>query len=326
MRAPATTTRSAALGADIGASKRFVLPRPVWSRATRECPRDGRTATRLDPASGVREDAGFVAAGDDEMFCVVYRPPSAPRRGVVICCSLLAEQLRLYRTEVRAARALAARGFAVVRFHYRGTGHSGGSARTITLDSMVGDARRAAAVLAERTGAPSTVFCGARWGACVAGLAAAGSAGAPLVLWEPVVDWDRYVREAFRAHKVRVMTTGEGAARTMTHAIEEMRATGYLDLLGFPIYLGLHESAGGRGLSEIAAAPARPVLIVQVSLRDTLKPDLAALSLSLEARSWRVETALVTREEGSWWLLGRNPESTDALIGCTASWLERLDA
>jgi len=279
-----------------------------------------RVATRIDPVSGVREEAAFVGAGEEELFCVVYHPVSIPRGGIVICCSLLAEQLKLYRTEVLAARAFASRGFAVIRYHYRGMGHSGGVTESTTLASMLDDTVRAAEFLAERTGGHSVTFCGARWGGLLAGLAASRSSDSSLVMWEPVVDGERYFREALRAGQMSAVVRGGGTMMTMGQILAEMEATGYVDTLGYPIHLGLYRSAVRRGLIEVASALPRPVLLIQVSKQERLKPDLAALVDSFTRSGSRVETALVRREE-AWSFVGSPVQSTDALIQTTLAWL-----
>src|SRR5437879_5068866 len=201
-----------------------------------------RVATRIDPASGVRDEATFIGAGGEELFCVAYHPPSPPRGGIVICCSLLAEEMKLYRTEVLAARTFASQGFAVIRFHYRGTGHSGGLAESATVASMLDDTFRAAEFLAKWTGGQSITFCGARWGGPLSGLAATRRPDSSHVMWEPAVDGERYFRDALRARQMSAVARGGGSMMPMEQVLAEMEATGYVDALGYSIHIGLYRS------------------------------------------------------------------------------------
>ncbi len=284
--------------------------------------RAGRIATRTDSVSQVSEDATFVTAGEDELFCVLYRPASTPRGRVVICSSILAEHLTLYRPEVLAARAFAANGFAVIRFHYRGTGHSGGVPEAMTLDSMIDDTLVAADVLVDATGARPMVFCGARWGAMVAGLAARRRPHISVAMWEPAIDSDRFLGEAIRAQQMVALTSGESNMITREQALQEMRSAGYADLLGHPIYLRLYESTAGRSLAEVADGPPRQIMLIQVSNRPQLKPDFARLIESWRRNGSVVESALIKREET--WSLNSPRHSAGALIQNTLGWLGRL--
>ncbi len=293
---------------------RFIAPKS---------PVAGRRATRVDTVSRVSEDATFIKAGEDELFCVVHHSASPPRGGVVICCSILAEHLWLYGTEVLAARAFAANGFAVIRFHYRGTGHSGGLAEAATLDSMLEDTFVAADFLTDATGVRSIAFCGARWGAIVAGLAACQHPDSPLAMWEPAIDGDRYLGETLRAQQMISVANGSRSRVTMGEVLQEMRTAGYADVLGYPMYLRLYESTAGRSLAELADGPPRPVLLIQVSNRNQLKPEFAGLIDACRRTGSRVESVLIKRDVA--WLLDIPGQSAEALIRDTLGWLRRLD-
>lgn len=284
-----------------------------------------RTATRTDAATQVREDAAFVPWGTDKVFCVIHRPPSAPRRGVVICSSILAEQSMLHRPEVRTARVLAARGYAVIRFHYRGTGHSGGRPEAMTVASMADDARFAADTLARATGVESLVFCGARWGGVAAGLAAVDRAQVPLAVWEPVVDGGRYLPEILRAHAVRALSEQVEFKKTMTHLEREIAEAGFADVLAHPLHRALYESMPGHHLLTVARGHPRPVLFAHVHARSMWRPASASLRDTFAAAGSRVTPALITGEDPDAWSFYVEVRSTRPLIEATLGWLEHLE-
>ncbi len=282
-----------------------------------------RAVTRVDPVSGVRETAGFIPrGGKDEFFIVRHAPPAAARAGIVICGSLFAEQLKLYRAEVRAARALAAQGFAVARFHYWGMGHSGGHTEEATLTTMLEDAARVADLLGSETGAKTLIFSGARWGGFVAGLAAARYAASPVVLWEPVLEGARFFRETFRAKQMSAVAGGRGSVTTVATALEELRSAGFVDVLGYSITASLVESASRRRLVELASGPRRSILLIQVSRHNTLRPECVAFVRELVASGSMVATRLIARDE-AWSFVGSPVQSTDLLIDLTSAWLGR---
>ncbi len=281
----------------------------------------GRVATYVDPVTRAREDAGYVSANTAELFCVLHGASSTPRGGVIICPSIYAEELKMYGTQVLAARAFAAAGFAVIRFHYRGTGHSGGVLEDSTLDTMLEDVATAIARLQERTGVRSLVFCGGRWGGLVAGLAARQHPGAPLILWEPAIDGHGYFRDVFRASQISALAGG-ASALTVAQAVQRLHTAGLLDALGYPIHRRLYDSAGSRNLQQVAAAGARPVLVVQVSRQRDLKPDFAMLKDAFAAGGSPVETALI-EGEGAWAFVDSPMPSPGAIVEASLSWLTR---
>ncbi len=281
----------------------------------------GRVASFVDAVTGTREDATFIRAGGSELFCVVHRGPSAPRGGVVICPSIYAEEHKMYGTQVLAARAFTAAGFAAVRFHYRGAGHSGGVFEESTVDTMLEDVATAVAYFKDQQDVPSLAFCGGRWGGLIAGLAARDHPGAPLVLWEPVIDGHGYFRDIFRASQLSALAGG-ASALTVAQAVERLHTAGILDTLGYPIHRGLYDSAGGRSLMQVAASGARPVLLVQISRQRELKPDFNRLKDAFAAGGSSMETALI-EGEGAWSFVDSPMPLPGSIIEASERWLTR---
>src|SRR5688572_13786249 len=91
-----------------------------------------------DPQGGFRQETGFFADG---IFGSRTIPLHVPiRGGVVVCPPLFIDIHRTARLEVLLARELAARGLAVQRFSYRGTGFSGGDDADLDVSRMLEDA------------------------------------------------------------------------------------------------------------------------------------------------------------------------------------------
>ena len=147
----------------------------------------------------------FVRRDASSLFASLHFPRGKPREGIVICSSINADHSKLYGAEVRLGAALATEGFAVIRFHYRGQGHSDGDASDVTFESLRDDALAATEYLQSEADVPGVSFIGSRMGALVAGAVAGGYADSRLVLWEPIVDPVRYVREAQRSMSISRM-------------------------------------------------------------------------------------------------------------------------
>jgi len=245
-------------------------------------------AVRLDPHSGVSEEAEITGEPGRRMFSVMARPASgAPAAGVVICSPILAEAPNNYRREVVLSRRLASRGLAVMRFHYRGAGHSDGETGELTLAGMDDDTHAVADRLAEKAGVERVGFVGTRLGALVAAAGACRIGGGPVVLWEPVVDPARYFGEILRAQLVA-------------------------DLGG-----DLDAAFGHRP---------RPVLLVHFT-KGTTRAGRPELGARLEERGFTVTAARLPNRE-AWWFPDDQATDAlsgadESAIDLTVDWLAR---
>ncbi len=277
-----------------------------------------RLTKRTDLDNGVREEECFLPVHGGELFCAFHRPVGLPRATVIICGALYAERMKLNRTEVLTARTLAAAGHLVGRFHYRGTGQSAGLGQASTLATMLEDARTETAFLhRERT---PLLFVGGRWGALVAGLAAAEWTGAALALWEPVIEANRFFQEMFRPRQLTALAAGGGSHGAQDVA-REMRREGHIDTLGDAIDRPLYESAQGVSLMGVPAAGPRPVLLIQIGRGDALRPEAAALRDAFTAAGSSVSTTLITGEE-AWSAIDAPLRGNETLIETTRLFLE----
>jgi hypothetical protein len=274
--------------------------------------RYGDAALRVDEASGCREVVRFVGPPGSGRFTVTYLPAGEPTAGVLLCPSILADTIPLYRREVALARALSRRGIAVVRFHYRGSGHSAPVEPGPTFESMLQDADVALATLA--TLASDIGVVGSRFGALVAIRCGTG----PLVLWEPVLSGEAFYRQALRARlakETRAARSGGGSKGLLA----ELRVAGVLDINGHAISTTLYDSTVDLSLAGECGETARETLLVQLGAAPAGKP-LSELVASLSERGWNVCTDHVPTND-VWWFVTERAEPAVGLIERTATWL-----
>lgn len=273
----------------------------------------------VDPGTGVHRDVGFFDVDGVRVFGSSYLPSGAARAGVVVCPPVAGEFEKNYRRETLLANALAEQGIAVQRFHYRGAGHSEGDPGALTLGSMREDALAAAALVGVRLEDPSRVaLVGTRLGALVAASACADRA--PLALWEPVLDGDRYFREIFRLSLMRSLRRGGTERPSTTAVLDRLRASGSVDVLGHPVGLALWESAGGRTLLGEVGGRSGPTLLVQLGKTRELRGEYRDVVDRL-VRGGSDAQARVVPEPEPWWF-GEHRRGRQALTRLTADWLE----
>jgi hypothetical protein len=259
-------------------------------------------SSRRDEQLGIVETAAFFGGGADRLFGVVTRPESSPTGAAVICPAIMAESLPTYSLGVELARALAARGVAALRFHYRGTGHSDGDSRDVTFDTMCDDARAATEHLGALVDAGTPALVGIRFGGTVAA-AASRDAATPIVLWEPVLDGKSYVREAWRASLMFEIREGAGAEAERPEFDQQLLENGCVDILGYPFPTALHESVVAQRLLATFEGPARSVLLAYGGTASSARGDMAKLVEQLRAAGHDVETETFL-EPFVWWFLG----------------------
>ena len=283
-------------------------------------------AVRVDPRTGAREVVRFFGPDRLKMFGCMHLPAGQPVGGVVICSSIQAEFLKNLRREVLLGHALAQRGFAVVRWHYRGAGNSDGSSEDMTFETMCDDTAAAAGWLQDATGVDSLVFAGTRWGGLVAATVAGGHPGAPLALWEPAADSSRYFREVFRSRLIRELKEGSEEAASSTSLVDQLNESGSLDVLGYSIDKPLYDSAMGHTLADGLGAGARPILLIQIGRNKALRGEYRKLVTRWQETGCAVSTHVV-EEELAWWFAGEQwqPEErrpvAQRLITETVDWV-----
>jgi pimeloyl-ACP methyl ester carboxylesterase len=283
-----------------------------------------RSAMRTDSGGGFSEEAGFFGPGPQRLFGVLHRPSGPALGGIVICPSIFAEFFTGYRMDVVLARALASRGLAVQRFHYRGEGHSDGGADEMTYATMREDALAAAQLLLDRAGIGRLAFLGTRFGGLLAASAASEHSGCPLVLCEPTLEARRFFREAWRAALIRDVKEGSARRASPERLGDALEREGTVDVLGFGISRPLFESVDGRTLIGELGEGARRVLLVQLARGSSLRRDFETAAAALRGLGCDVDVELVAEEVAGWFLAGASTRKLGprALIELTSSWLE----
>lgn len=279
-------------------------------------------ATRIDHKLGIVEEAGFFDGG---LFGVSYKPTASTAGAVVICPAILSEYDHTYSIDVSLARALAARGIAVHRFHYRGSGHSDGEPSAMTFETMLEDALAATARFSTDVGVGAPVLLGVRFGALVAAAVAEAVARSPLVLWEPALSGRTYFREAWRADMM--FQINEGAKPATRDAFPTLlERDNQVDVLGYPIGKALYDSALERSLVGEAGDGRGRVLILRGGPPGSARANLDQAVEELRGRGFQVDVEVLDDALVLWFQgpeMRRNARPAVAeLIARTVAWIE----
>lgn len=142
--------------------------------------------------------AFFFGERDKTLFGA-YHSPVAPRpssSGVVICYPFGNEYIKTHRAFRQLARQLSRSGFHVLRFDYFGTGDSHGEGAEGSIGQWLRDISMAISELKDMSLVRRVSLVGFRLGGTLAAVAASGRQDVDgLVLWDPMVNSKKYLRE-----------------------------------------------------------------------------------------------------------------------------------
>lgn len=140
--------------------------------------------------------AFYFGASERPLFGYHHAPSGVGVGAVVLLQPWGSEYEYAHRTMRILAQRLAERGCHVLRFDYTGTGDTWGPSTAADLDLWEEDAAAAVLELRAMTGRPRVDLVGLRLGAVVAARVAAGRRDiGSVVLWDPIVDGEAWLRE-----------------------------------------------------------------------------------------------------------------------------------
>ncbi len=236
-----------------------------------------------------------------QLFGAYHAPPAtvAARGAALLCPPWGQEYLVSHRIFRRLAVRLSESGYHVLRFDYYGTGDSAGGREEGDLDSWLEDAQTAAAELRDMSGYSSYACFGIRLGAVVASRLAASSADVhTTVLWDPVVNGERYLNE-MQAAQLEI-------ERWAVNPIRRAKPTDAVqDLLGFPLTQQMRRSIAAVR-PESFTAPSKAHLKLFYSDASSAQQELHQ-ALHAAGSAFHAET-----------ILGQTPWREDERMGAGA--------
>jgi len=263
----------------------------------------------------------FFEREDHRLFGVMHIPEEDEvKRAFVFCHPFGEEKLWAHRVYVSFARELASRGFFVLRFDHTGYGDSEGDFSQSTLAVQLQDIDRAVMLVKEYSPSVSEVgFLGLRLGATLALMAAdrLGKNG-PLILWDPVVDGERFIQEFLRSNLTTQLAVYGEVRVNRDQLVEKLRNGEIVNVDGYDLSYPVYEQIAGIQLLDSDLSAGRPGLIVQIGRTDRPKKEFQEISQLLGA-----DLRCVV-EEPFWREIKRFYGKAPNLFDATLEWLENL--
>jgi exosortase A-associated hydrolase 2 len=259
----------------------------------------------------IKSDTGMLSG-------MLYAPGGTALGSALFCNPLFEERKSSQRVMVECARALAADGFMVLRFDYRGCGDSEGNFKDFTASDWIPDIKSAVQLLTERSGSSSFSMLGLRLGANLAVSSILdGLSPQALILWEPIADGTEYIEHELRRKLLREMVTfGKGRA-TRESISEELKAGKSVDLDGYELSPALFASIKELSLLRDIPSVANPTMLANITHSDEPSPGMLPLRALLSDSTQSFE---VIKEQPFWNRIGlvKCPE----LLQKTQTWIK----
>lgn len=229
----------------------------------------------------MHEDYSFLGLSGERIFAGIHRPAQSATRAVVMLHPLGEEKLWSHRVFVSFARDLAAAGFVVLRFDFRGEGDSDLDFQETDLETRIQDACLAADAVRElNPSVEDLTFVGLRLGANVAVAAAARRSDVGnLMLWDPIIDGAAYMQTLLRLNLMYQMKIHRRVIEDREMLAKRLAAGGTVNIEGYELAEPLFRQVSEFKLQRVLPEFAGETLVAQINQGDApVRPELAALS------------------------------------------------
>jgi exosortase A-associated hydrolase 2 len=269
----------------------------------------------------------FFGSAEQRLFGVIHEPVGPTfKTPYVFCHPFGEEKLWAHRVFVAYSRRLAAEGYLVLRFDYRGNGDSEGDFSDTSLAMALSDVRDAIAYVRARTGEPAVNLLGLRLGATIASLVAETDGSVDeLILWEPVVDGARYMQELLRTNLTVQMAMYKEVRQDRGALVEAMRRGETVNVDGYELSLPMFEEISAVRLADGRKRHEGQCLVVRIDRQGRPAAELERL-----VTRYGRGTLVVAEEEPFWKEILRFYGDAPNLFGVTSAWrndrIERRDS
>jgi len=243
----------------------------------------------------MQEDYFYLDLNGECIFAGHYRPNTPASRAVVLCHPLGEEKLWSHRVFVTFARDMAAAGYAVLRFDYRGEGDSARRFEQTDLETRIDDTNLAVDTVRElKRSVTSVTLLGLRFGAIVAATTAARRSDiSSLVLWDAVFDGAAHMQSVLRLNLMYQMAQHRKVIENRAALVKRMADGETVNVEGYEMSEQLFRQTCEFQLAAVLSPFRGQMLLVQVSQDDApLRPEIAEITRTVH--DCRAET--VTEE------------------------------
>jgi exosortase A-associated hydrolase 2 len=186
----------------------------------------------------MNETLEILEVDGERIFTIQHFPQNeSPTKAYVFVHPFAEEKLWSHRVYVTTARAFSEQGVLVGRFDLRGHGDSDGNYQEASLEKHLVDVNKVIDHLKQQNPTITDIgLLGLRLGGTIATLTAlARDDVSELILWDPVLDGERYMQEILRSNLAAQMAVKGKVEVTREDLIEQMKSGQAVNIEGYYI-------------------------------------------------------------------------------------------
>jgi len=241
----------------------------------------------------------FPGSKSRSLLGFLHKPRFSQRStGIIFCHPFAEEKNQSHSVIVKTSRAFAEIGFPVLRFDMSGCGDSEGELGEVTLSDWQKDLTSAIEHMKKDANAKNYALWGLRLGAGLAMLHAAQDSNVSfLILWEPVLDFKKYMHHFLR-RKISSQITDFQDEETNAGLtpINQLKEDGRINIIGYTITNTFYESFESASTQLINIEPKCSTLLLSISLLERPARQLKHFFDSLDLRELPVSLTHLNAE------------------------------
>lgn len=270
------------------------------------------------------EKAKFIHINGMKIYTILHIPDHAPIKSAFVFIHPFAEEkLWSHRVYVSFAREMAQLGYLVVRFDFRGHGDSESEFVCSSLDDHFADIDCIITSIKNEFDVSQIGLFGLRFGATLAATFASSRNDIDrLILWDPVINGERYMQEILRSNLATQMAIKGKVEITRDELISQMESGVPINIDGYLLTHNYFLQLSGLNLLELSYHKTTQCIINQIVKNpkqpiNKLYPELVKL--------FSANSALEkSHEEQFWKEIKTFYQSADKLTTSSLEWLTSI--
>jgi exosortase A-associated hydrolase 2 len=273
------------------------------------------------------EEPFFFENQNNRLFSVLHHPLDTSsiqcETGIVFCDPFAEEKLWAHRVFVNLARLLSKQSYWILRFDCMGHGDSDGNYADTTVETQLSDIREAVTVLRKRTKVKRVILLGARFGGTLAALAAAGNDQVhAIILWNPIINGEKYFQECLRSNLTTQMTTYHKINYTREQMVKDLLGGKMVTIDGYLISPEFYKQISQIRLDEAMRSYNKPLLMIQIHKEEAVRIDKELQGFYEKLKEADKPADFITvKGEPFWRELKIFPQKEDVLFNKTLEWI-----
>ncbi|MES9969189.1 MAG: alpha/beta fold hydrolase [Candidatus Thiodiazotropha sp.] len=272
----------------------------------------------------MEENLEFIQTKNEKIFTVFHIPEKADdKKAYVFIHPFAEEKLWSHRVYVSFARELARQGYFVARFDFRGHGDSDGEFIDSTIDKHTEDIDAVIDRLKAKFQINEINLFGLRLGATLATeYASKHSDIKNLILWDPVLDGERYMQELLRSNLAGQMALKGKVEVTREDLVKQMQSGTPINNEGYLLTYEYYTQISNIDLEKLNYSKTTNCLINQI-VRNPKQPENKKY-LEFVTKFGEQSKLVKSQEEQFWKEIKTFYQTAKELSSSTLTWIDNL--